>query len=151
MTQGRLTPSRARKAAGSSLTLQSLSLPSAGTPAETEGGGLMSDGTLQRKPYRKRPAIDVARDALADLPRLLLIQAARRDPYAHVREEVAQSILAKCQGRLRLALHHDAQRQAAGSDAGDGVGYRVNAQKQGMGQAQHWAYHPARAQREVVG
>jgi hypothetical protein len=147
MTQGRLTPSRALKAAGSSLTLQSLSLPSAGTPAETVGGGLMSDGTLQRK----RPAIDVACDAPADLLRLLLIQAARRDLYAHVREEVEQSILAKCQGRLRLALHHDAQRQAAGSDAGDGIGYRVNAQKQGVGRAQHCAYHPATAQQEVVG
>jgi hypothetical protein len=111
----------------------------------------MSDGTLWRKPYRKRLAIDVGCDVLADLLRLLLIQAARRDPHAHVREEVAQSTRAKCQGRLRLALHHDAQRQAAGSDAGDGVGYCVNAQKQGMGRAQHWAYHPARAQREVVG
>ena len=111
----------------------------------------MSNGTLQRKPYRKRPGVDVACDPLADLLRPLLIQAARRDLYAHVREEVAQPILAKCQGRLRLALHHDAQRQAAGSDAGDGVGYRVNTQKQGVGRAQHWAYHPARAQREVVG
>jgi len=45
----------------------------------------------------------------------------------------------------------DVQRQAAGSDVGDGVGYRGNAQKQGMGRVQHWAYHPARAQREVVG
>ena len=106
---------------------------------------------LQRKPYRKRPAIDVACDPLADLLRPLLIQAARRDLYTHVREGGEQSILAKCQGRLRLALHHDAQRQAAGSDAGDDIGYRVNTQKQGMGRAQHWAYQPARAQREVVG
>src|SRR3954454_16064132 len=67
-------------------------------PSRNRGRGLMRDGTLQRK----RPAIDLACDAPADLLRLLLIQAARRDLYAHVREEVEQSTLAKCQGGCDL-------------------------------------------------